>query len=67
MIWYTKTMKFYHGSKYVIEQPKQYGSNPFNDYGPSFYCTEDIEKAKSWACKNDSVGVVNQYSIRKDY
>ena len=59
-------MKFYHGSKYVIEQPKQYGSNPFNDYGPSFYCTEDIEKAKSWACKNDSVGVVNQYSIRKD-
>ena len=25
--------------------------------------TRDLESAKSWACKNDSLGIVNKYSI----
>ena len=57
-------MKFYHGSKVVIKEPIVKGSNELNDYGPSFYLTKDLEAAKSWACKNDSVGVVNEYEIR---
>ena len=56
-------MKIYHGSKVIIEYPVVKGSNEANDYGPSFYLTKDLEAAKSWACKNNSVGVVNEYEI----
>lgn len=56
-------MKIYHGSKALIEHPIVKGSNEVNDYGPSFYLTKDLEAAKSWACKNNSVGVVNEYDI----
>ncbi len=56
-------MIIYHGSKIEITKPKVHGSNPTNDYGPSFYLTIDLESAKSWACRNDSLGVVNQYFI----
>lgn len=57
-------MKIYHGSKVVIKEPNFKGSSELNDYGPSFYLTKDLEAAKSWACKNDSVGVVNEFEIR---
>lgn len=57
-------MKIYHGSKVVIKEPNVKGSNELNDYGPSFYLTKDLEAAKSWACKNDSIGIVNEYEIR---
>ena len=56
-------MKIYHGSKVLIEHPLIKGSNERNDYGPSFYMTKDLDAAKSWACKNDSIGVVNEYEI----
>ena len=57
-------MKIYHGSKFLIKSPSVKGSNEANDYGPSFYLTNDLEAAKSWACKNNSVGVVNEYEIK---
>ena len=56
-------MNIYHGSKAIIKEPVYKGSNPTNDYGPSFYLTIDLEAAKSWACKNNSIGVVNKYQI----
>ena len=56
-------MKIYHGSKALFEHPIVKGSDEANDYGPSFYCTKDLEAAKSWACKNNSVGLVNEYEI----
>lgn len=56
-------MKIYHGSKVLIEHPVVKGSDERNDYGPSFYMTKDLDAAKSWACKNNSVGVVNEYEI----
>lgn len=59
-------MKIYHGSKQIIESPIVKGSNPTNDYGPAFYMTVDLDAAKSWACKNNSKGIVNNYSIRSD-
>ena len=58
-------MKIYHGSKLIIEKPIYRGSEPTNDYGPAFYLTLDLESAKSWACRNDNVGLVNEYDIRK--
>ena len=56
-------MKIYHGSKKTIEKPLVKGSNPTNDYGPAFYATAELEAAKSWACRNDIVGVVSKYDI----
>ena len=57
-------MKIYHGSKVLLKQPIVKGSNEANDYGPSFYLTKELDAAKSWACRNNSVGVVNEYEIR---
>lgn len=56
-------MKIFHGSKEVIKNPKFKGSNPENDYGPSFYLTLDLHAAKSWACKNETIGLVNEYEF----
>ena len=56
-------MKIYHGSKVIIDHPLVKGSNNSNDYGPAFYLTKDLSAAKSWACRNNSVGLVNEYEI----
>lgn len=56
-------MNIYHGSKKIIEKTQVKGSNFTNDYGSSFYMTKDLDAAKSWACKNDTVGLVNKYKI----
>lgn len=57
-------MIIYHGSKQIIEKPLAKGSDPHNDYGPSFYLTTDLRAAMDWACKNNELGFVNKYSIR---
>lgn len=56
-------MIFYHGSKKVIKKPVVKGSNVNNDYGPAFYMTLDLESAKSWACRNNDIGIVNKYTV----
>ena len=56
-------MKIYHGSKYVIEQPIFKGSSPENDYGAAFYTTLNLNAAQIWACKSDTLGIVNEYEI----
>ena len=58
-------MIIYHGSKFVVKNPQVMGSNEHNDYGASFYMTTDLESAKIWACKNNTLGLVNEYEIRK--
>ena len=60
-------MNIYHGSKKVIENPLCKGSNNFNDYGPAFYVTRDLDAAKSWACKNDISGVVSKYHVNDNF
>ena len=35
----------------------------YNDYGQGFYCTENLELAKEWACSQDSDGYANQYIL----
>lgn len=60
-------MIIYHGSKDIIEKPKYGIGNIKNDYGLGFYCTENIELAKEWACSNNQTsGYANQYEINVD-
>lgn len=59
-------MIVYHGSKSIISNPAVKGSNPTNDYGPAFYLTEDLNAAKSWACRNNSLGIVNKYYVNSE-
>lgn len=59
-------MKIYHGSKFIVDKIIAKGSAENNDYGPAFYLTFDIDSAREWACKNNSIGFVNEYSLRND-
>lgn len=53
----------YHGSSKIIEKPVFGMGNPNNDYGLGFYCTENEELAKEWACSAESDGYTNKYSL----
>jgi len=53
----------YHGSVSIIEKPEFGKGNSRNDYGLGFYCTEDLELAKEWACVDWYGGFVNTYNI----
>ncbi len=53
----------YHGSKNIISKP-QFGKGMLqNDYGRGFYCTEQIELAKEWACADNTNGFANKYEL----
>lgn len=57
-------MVIYHGSKDIIEKPEFGKGSKKNDYGLGFYCTENVELAKEWACSNNETnGYANQYEI----
>ena len=57
-------MIIYHGSKDIIEKPEFGKGNAKNDYGLGFYCTENVELAKEWACSdNETNGYANRYEI----
>lgn len=56
-------MILYHGSEKIIEQPSYGKGNLRNDYGRGFYCTENEELAKEWACSNNQNGFANKYEL----
>lgn len=56
-------MKVYHGSKLRLPKPKNKGSKEDNDYGPAFYLSRDLKSAHEWACRNNTVGIVNEYEL----
>ncbi len=56
-------MQLFHGSTVVVGKPKFGTGNPHNDYGLGFYCTENLDLAKEWACRMPANGFANQYSI----
>lgn len=56
-------IKLYHGTDHIIEKPDISLGKTYNDYGRGFYCTESLEMAKEWACKNNKDGYVNIYEI----
>lgn len=53
----------YHGSQQVVEIPKFGVGKKYNDYGQGFYCTENIELAKEWACPVKKNGYSNKYIL----
>ena len=56
----------YHGSSEIIEKPIFGKGKAYNDYGRGFYCTENFELAKEWACTEAIDGYANQYEIETD-
>lgn len=57
-------MQVYHGSSVVVEKPELAKGKRSNDYGQGFYCTEDLEMAKEWACKGkDPPAFANVYEL----
>lgn len=56
----------YHGSSEIIEKPIFGKGKAYNDYGRGFYCTENFELAKEWACTEGIDGYANQYEIETD-
>ena len=56
-------MTLYHGSENIIEVPEFGKGARNNDYGRGFYCTENIELAREWACAKNKNGYVNVYEF----
>ena len=56
----------YHGSSEIIEKPIFGKGKAYNDYGRGFYCTENFELAKEWACTEGIDGYANQYEIETE-
>ena len=53
----------YHGSENIIYNPIFGHGTAANDYGRGFYCTEDAELSKEWACKRNRNGFSNCYEL----
>ena len=56
-------MILYLGSNIIVNKPLFGYGKPYNDYGQGFYCTEDEELAKEWACSSPTGGFVSVYSL----
>lgn len=56
-------MILYHGSNIIVNKPLYGYGKPYNDYGQGFYCTEDEELAKEWACNSPTGGFVSVYNL----
>jgi hypothetical protein len=60
-------MILYHGSLDLIKKPVFGYGKTNNDYGPGFYCTQNLEMAKEWAAQDpEKDGWANEYSIEID-
>lgn len=59
-------LTIFHGSKYIIEKPEFGLGKAYNDYGLGFYCTENVELAKEWACASETDGYANKYELSTD-
>ena len=56
-------MILYHGSPEIVRKPEYGKGKPYNDYGRGFYCTENLDLAREWACGENVDGFVNRYEI----
>lgn len=53
----------FHGSEEIVERPEFGKGARTNDYGRGFYCTENAELAKEWACAKNTNGYANRYLL----
>lgn len=58
-----QSITIYHGSQQIVEVPKFGIGKKYNDYGQGFYCTENNELAKGWACPVKNDGYSNKYHL----
>ena len=56
----------YHGSVCVVKKPIFGFGRKDNDYGLAFYCTDSLELAKEWACRDELFGFANEYEFDFD-
>ena len=56
----------YHGSNHIIESPVYGGGSSGNDYGQGFYCTENTDLAKEWACLSRNGGFIHTYNFDEE-
>lgn len=59
-------IELWHGSPSIIERPVFGFGKTNNDYGIGFYCTQERELAKEWACPDDTDGYANHYLLEAD-
>lgn len=59
-------MELWHGSQKIIKVPQFGLGKVHNDYGQGFYCTENLDLAKEWACSGDADGFANRYELNMD-
>ncbi len=57
------SVRLYHGSEVIVEKPEFGKGARHNDYGKGFYCTENPELAREWACAKQKNGYVNIYDM----
>lgn len=57
------SVRLYHGSEVIVERPEFGKGARNNDYGKGFYCTENPELAREWACAKQKNGYVNIYDM----
>ena len=61
------THRIYHGSSMEIPKPLLSKGKENNDYGRGFYCTEDMEMAREWACRGKAPpGFMNVYELEME-
>lgn len=58
-----QNLVIYHGSQQIVEVPRFGVGKNYNDYGQEFYCTENNELAKEWACPVKNDGYSNKYHL----
>jgi len=56
----------YHGSSVCVGRPVFGLGKEENDYGLGFYCTEDLELAREWACFENRDGFANRYQLEME-
>ena len=61
-----KDLVIYHGSQQIVESPEYGIGKIYNDYGQGFYCAENIELAKEWACPIKNDGYSNKYILHTE-
>ncbi len=56
-------MLIYHGSPQIVMYPEIGKGKSYNDYGQGFYCSENLNLAKEWACPTQKDGFANKYTF----
>lgn len=59
-------LRIYHGSPDPNMIPEYGGGKEYHDYGKGFYCVEDEEMAKEWACQHNDTAVSFVYVYELD-